>query len=129
MNWRRLFKRQPPKPVPHWEAVADPPHKDDATQGVFWRVRWSEPGKDGGWLYVRHYGGNGTGWNKSAAERNAEDFNRERRHPSEWDCWRPVEPASPLMNKIDEAIFWTWVLILVFVIAAVLFAIATIGNA
>ena len=128
MNWRRLFRRQP-KPVkiaPHWEAVADPPHKDDATQGVFYRVRWSEEGKGGGWLYVRHYGGNGTSINKHMATRSAEEMNRDGRHPAEWSCWLPVEPPPPLSlrEKIEQGICWVIALILFAAIWAIMFYLA-----
>jgi hypothetical protein len=78
--------------VGHWEAVPDEPSEDDTKinaqtmkeNGRFWRVRWSVPDEDGRWLYVRHYGGNGTGWNRNAAESDAEKFNREQRIPTQF---------------------------------------------
>jgi triacylglycerol lipase len=70
--------------APHWEAVPDDPHPDDEEGGRFWRVRWSEPNGKGEWLYVRHYGGNGSSWNQSAAKREAEMMNKQKRRPSEW---------------------------------------------
>jgi hypothetical protein len=68
----------------HWEAVPDDPHPDDVKGGRFWRVRWSEPISDKGYLYVRHYGGNGSAWNQMAAESDARRMNEQGRLPSEW---------------------------------------------
>jgi hypothetical protein len=65
-----------------WEAVPDDPHPDDEQGGRFWRVRWSEPMGDKGYLYVRHYGGNGSAWNQMAAEGDAKRMNEQGRHPS-----------------------------------------------
>ena len=73
-----------PAPEPHWEAVPDEPHPDDEKGGRFWRVRWSEPDAGGRYLYVRHYGGNGSSWNQNAAERNAREFNEKGRRPFEY---------------------------------------------
>jgi hypothetical protein len=67
-----------------WEAVPDEPHPDDTKGGRFWRVRWSAPDEKGRWLYVRHYGGNGSAWNQNAAERNAQLLNEQGRLPCEW---------------------------------------------
>lgn len=63
----------------HWEAVPD---KD----GVMWRVRWSEPGKGGSYLYVRHYPAS----MKYSAESNAREF-KQGRSPYEWECYRGIE--------------------------------------
>jgi hypothetical protein len=70
------------KGPPRWVAVPDDPRPDDTEE--FWRVRWSEPDEKGRYLYVRHYGGNGTAWNKRAAEGDAARFNEQGRRPSEW---------------------------------------------
>jgi hypothetical protein len=85
---RRRAAKSPAKPAGRWEAVPDAPHPDDEKGGRFYRVRWSERDSMGRWLYVRHYGGNGTAWNRMAAEGDARRFNEQGRKPWEWTDWR-----------------------------------------
>jgi len=65
----------------HWEAITD----DD---GQMTRVRWSVTDREGRYLWVRHYPGE---WGRNAAERQAEEFNKENRRPWEWDGFEPIE--------------------------------------
>jgi hypothetical protein len=79
-----------------WEAVRDSDQTADdiARAGEFWRVRWSEPDAEGRYLYVRHYGGNGSAWNRNAAERDAREFNEEGRHPAQWPNWKSKQEGD-----------------------------------
>lgn len=87
LPFRWILTAKPPPPEPHWEAVPDDKPTDSGE--TMWRVRWSRKlvvakEKERMWLYVRHYGGNGTAWNKQAAQRNAETFNEQHRQPWEF---------------------------------------------
>lgn len=62
-----------------WEAVVDEDGKGGSNE--FWRVRYSLPDFKGRYLYVRHYGSNGSAWNRSAAESQAREFNAEGKSP------------------------------------------------
>lgn len=96
-DWFDLFgwatKRKPDAPTDtdclafihslgSWQAIADDPHPEDEKGGRFWRVRWTIPNERGEYLYVRHYGGNGSGWNQNAAEGDAKRMNEEGRRPT-----------------------------------------------
>lgn len=74
-----------PEPEGRWEVVADENNTEE--EGCY-RVRWSIPDEKGRYLWVRHYGygpgGNSSRWSSHAAERNAEQFNKEGRRPWEF---------------------------------------------
>ena len=73
---------------PQWETITD-----DDDQMI--RVRWSEPDKAGGHLYVQHYPA--TPWGCNAANRAAERLNAEKQCPWEYRAWRLAHqtPTGP----------------------------------
>jgi len=94
----RLFRGVPITPVPrpplptdpHWEAVEALAPITGEVVGA--QVRWSEPGKDGGYLYVGHYfvsPDNSLAWCLNGAESDAKRKNAEGKLPSEYRTWRP----------------------------------------
>lgn len=73
--------------VPRWEAV---PVEDET--GVFgWKVRWSQPGRDGAYLWVGHYHAGpdcSLGHCEVMARSDARRKNEAYRMPWEWEAWQ-----------------------------------------